>query len=134
MEKATDARRVLGQAGEDAAALFLEARGFEIIARNWRPHVAKEGFSLRGEIDLIARSGKTLCFIEVKTRSASTRGAPQEAVNRSKQRQLSKLANAYLSLHENDDVPCRFDVVEVWMNSSDETRLQLHENAFEFAL
>jgi putative endonuclease len=116
-----------GQAGEDAAVRLLEERGFRIIERNWRP-----GNAMRGEIDVIAWQGKVLCFIEVKARTSNERGAPQEAVTRSKQRQLSRLANAYLSLRRLNDTPCRFDVVEVWLSNDTAPRLALHQNAFDY--
>ncbi len=130
-----------GEQGEDEAARFLAERGFRIVQRNWRPG-KKEGSNqrdgkadgaLRGEIDCIAWQGKILCFIEVKTRSSNERGAPQEAVTRSKQRQISRLANAYVSIYQLHETPCRFDVVEVWMGAhGQKPRLQLHINAFDY--
>lgn len=132
--------RERGDWGEDEAVRFLEARGFVLIERNWRPGKIegsrqREGAvdgAMRGEIDCIAWQGKVLCFIEVKARSSNNRGAPQEAVTRSKQRQISRLANAYVSLHKLHDTPCRFDVVEVWLNQSEPPRLVLHLNAFDY--
>jgi putative endonuclease len=120
-----------GQQGEALAAQFLESRGFSIIERNWRP-----GNSLRGEVDLIAWHGsgrqKVLCFVEVKTRASNHRGAPQEAVNATKQRQLSRLANAYVSLHHIEEA-CRFDVVEVWLSDDNSLpRIALRPNAFDY--
>ena len=134
-----------GQLGEDAAALFLEQRGFQIIARNWRP-----GNSLRGEIDAIAwtrdeRGQKVLCFVEVKTRSSNLSStlrenqlvlretaAPQEAVTPSKQRQIARLANAYVSLNRLDNVACRFDVVEVRLMRGAAPACSLCVNAFDY--
>jgi putative endonuclease len=127
-----------GQAGEDAAARFLEARRYKIITRNWRP-----GNALRGEVDCIAwdeaaRPRRVLCFIEVKARKAKLPvgreySAPQEAVNVAKQQQLSRLANAFVSVHNITDVPCRFDVVEVWLDENGAAeRLALHRNAFDY--
>jgi putative endonuclease len=122
-----------GQAGEDAAVRLLEKQNFKIIARNWRP-----GNALRGEVDCIAwdeaaRTRRVLCFIEVKARRDNQKGAPQEAVNAAKQRQLSRLANAFVSMHKIDDVPCRFDVVEVWLEANGTVaRLALHRNAFDY--
>jgi putative endonuclease len=117
-----------GQDGEEAAARFLQHSGYTLLERNWRA-----GNSLRGEIDCIARHGKTLCFVEVKTRASNEHGAPQEAVTRGKQRQLSRLANAYVSMHRLADVPCRFDVVEVWLpHDGTAPRLALHQNAFDY--
>lgn len=124
--------RSRGQAGEAAAARFLGKQRYKIIARNWRP-----GNALRGEVDCIAwdetARTRVLCFIEVKARRNNEQGAPQEAVNASKQRQLSRLANAFISLHKLSDVPCRFDVVEVWLGANDQAeRYALHRNAFDY--
>jgi putative endonuclease len=73
-----------------------------------------------------------LCFIEVKTRSSNRMGAPQDAVNQTKQRQLSKLANSYVAMRKWNDTPCRFDVVEVWLQDSSKPTFALHENAFDY--
>jgi putative endonuclease len=122
-----------GQAGEDAAARFLEKNRYKIIVRNWRP-----GNALRGEVDCIAwdeaaRTQRVLCFIEVKARRNNRQGTPQEAVNAAKQRQLSRLANAFISRHDLAEVPCRFDVVEVWLDEHGmPEKLALHRNAFDY--
>jgi putative endonuclease len=129
---ATGKTQAKGQAGEDAAAHYLQLHGYKIIERNWRP-----GNSLRGEIDCIAwhhdqRNVKMLCFIEVKTRSSNRKGAPQDAVTQTKQRQLSKLANSYVAMRKWNDTPCRFDVVEVWLQDGSKPTFALHENAFDY--
>jgi len=121
-----------GQAGEDAAARYLQQHGYKIIERNWRP-----GNFLRGEIDCIAwhydeRGARMLCFVEVKTRSSNRMGTPQDAVNVTKQRQLSALANAYVSARKWNDTPCRFDVVEVWLQDGSKPTFALHQNAFDY--
>ena len=118
--------------------MFLEQRGFQIIERNWRP-----GNALRGEIDAIAwtrdeRGQKILCFVEVKTRSTNLSGtlretaAPQEAVTLSKQRQIARLANAYVSLNRLDNIACRFDVVEVRLARGVAPACTLCVNAFDY--
>ncbi|HEX8462997.1 MAG TPA: YraN family protein [Abditibacterium sp.] len=117
-----------GRDGEDLAAAFLRVKGAQIIARNWRP----SGTGVRGEIDIIAQCGEFLCFVEVKTRRGQAHGAPQEAVNGAKQRQISRLANAYLSLQNDADVPCRFDIIEVWLAPPQKPRIHWLENAFDF--
>ena len=136
-----DLRQQRGQQGEDEAVRFLEARGFRVVERNWRPGKARDSNkrdgkadgAMRGEIDVIAWHGAILCFIEVKTRSSNERGAPQESVTRGKQRQISRLANAYVSVFQLHETACRFDVVEVWLGANGEQpRLQLHENAFDY--
>jgi putative endonuclease len=133
----TNIRQERGQTGEDAAVRHVEALGYRIVARNWRPGAKgnpksnARGGGMRGEVDIIAWHGKTLCFIEVKARSSNNYGAPQESVTPAKQRQLSRLANAYVSYHRLD-VPCRFDVVEVWLSPNAAPRLKLHQNAFDY--
>jgi putative endonuclease len=125
--------RARGQSGEDAAAKFLEAHGFQIVARNWRP-----GNALRGEIDCIAwgnaaRPARVLCFVEVKARKNNESCAAQQAVNFAKQRQISRLANAFVSIHKLPETPCRFDVIEAWLRENGEVaRCVLHRNAFDY--
>ena len=132
MNSRAEGTRQRGQAGEDAAVCYLEARGYRVIARNWRPGKESSG-ALRGEVDCIAWHGTVLCFVEVKARTSTQRGAPQEAVNPAKQRQLSHLANAYISLHRLADTPCRFDVVEVLLLADGEPpRVALRQNAFDY--
>ncbi len=99
------ATRPLGQWGEETAARFLEARGFRILARNVR-------FRL-GEIDLIARDGTTLVFIEVKSRIRGWGDPPQVGVDSRKRARLIRLALAYLARRRTLDGPSRFDVVAV---------------------
>lgn len=117
-----------GRDGETLAAAFLVSRGAQIVARNWRP----SGAGVRGEVDVIARIGEFLCFVEVKTRASDEHGAPQEAVNAAKQKQLSRLALAYVSLHDGADSPCRFDVIEVWLAPGEKPRVAWLENAFDY--
>jgi len=93
----------LGRLGEDRAVRYLQREGFEILQRNYR--------SPFGEIDIIAREEETLVFVEVKTRSTKAFGLPQEAVNRRKQRQLIRTAQAYLGEKGGVLPPCRFDVI-----------------------
>jgi putative endonuclease len=118
----------LGRDGEDLAVAFLRVKGARIVARNWRP--AQKG--MRGEIDVIAQVGEFICFIEIKTRKSDLMGAPQEAVGQFKRRQISRLANAYLSAAGNAEVPCRFDVIEVWLSPGQKPRVEWIENAFDF--
>lgn len=125
-------RQQRGREGEDVAVAFLIAQKYQLTSRNWRPSHG----GLRGEVDIIAWDPvgreRTLCFIEVKTRDIGG-GSPQEAVNRAKQLQLSRLANAYVSVHVGREVPCRFDVVEVWLAQAPALpRVALHRGAFDY--
>jgi putative endonuclease len=96
----------LGELGEQIAALFLEAQGYDCVTRRYR----RQG----GEIDLIMRKQQRLIFVEVKTRRGNRFGRPEEAVNGRKQARLRRLAGQYL--HETGPVGIReyrFDVVAV---------------------
>lgn len=98
-------RAALGRMGEDLAAAWYEARGYAVVARNWR--------TAGGEIDLVARRGRIVVIAEVKTRTSDLYGHPAEAVVRSKQRRLHGLAAAWLRENKVRGVGLRFDVVSV---------------------
>ena len=123
----TDTRRSTGLKGEEAAARFLTRSGYEILDKNVRTRA--------GEIDLVAREGKTLVFVEVKTRRDVVEGdPPQAAVNTRKQNRLGKLANGYLKLKRIRQTPCRFDVVAVIFNDEGAVKAIRHiPNAFSVA-
>lgn len=97
-------RRALGLRGEGVARRFLEGRGYRILEENFT--------CPWGEIDLIAREGEVLVFVEVKTRRSARFGRPQEAVHGRKQRQILKVAEAYMTTRRLK-VPCRVDVVAI---------------------
>lgn len=82
----------VGRIGESIAARYLVERGCTVLARNWRPK-----HPLRGELDIIARHGNTIMFVEVKTRTGNTHGDPVEAVNYRKARALRALSAAWLA-------------------------------------
>ena len=126
----TDARHQTGRDGETIAAAFLVARGARLLHRNWRSSLK----GVRGEIDCIAQIGDTICFVEVKTRADSFHGEPQEAVTPAKQRQICRLATAYVMEFEQTEVTIRFDIVEVWLapDKASKPRVAWLENAFPF--
>jgi putative endonuclease len=103
--------RPVGQLGEALAARYLEGRGLEIVARNLRSRL--------GEIDLIARDGRVLVFVEVKARRGRRGDPPQAAVDRRKQARLARLAAGYLARVRAGDRACRFDVVAVTLDADD---------------
>jgi putative endonuclease len=114
--------RALGRAGEDIACAHLERRGYEILAR---------GFSLfRGEIDIVARDGGTLVFVEVKARADASHGRPEESVTPAKQRQIRRIAQGYLVRHPAPGVACRFDVIAILYHGPDDYRLEHFVDAF----
>jgi putative endonuclease len=94
-----------GEYGESLAQAYLEQHGVRVLERNFRFH--------HGEIDIIAEEGDVLIFCEVKTRFSGTFGPPELAVTAQKQRQIRKIAGAYLVTHRIRDRICRFDVVAV---------------------
>jgi putative endonuclease len=117
----TEQRQTLGKWGEDQAALFLRRQGLKILQRNLRTPV--------GEIDIIALHRKILVFVEVKTRSGSGYGSPQEAVGPAKQRQILRAASWYLNENPLPNLQPRFDVVAVRVGS-DKPQIEHIVNAF----
>ena len=103
-----DARHIslaLGRSGEEAAADYLQSLGWRIVERNFRTG--------SGEIDLIADDGRTVVFVEVKTRSSIQHGLPAEAVGPQKAQRLLRAAARYLSQTEQWHRPCRFDIIAI---------------------
>jgi putative endonuclease len=122
----TDTRRATGIRGEEEAARFLQRCGYTIVDQNVRTRA--------GEIDLIAREGKTLVFVEVKTRKDLIAEPPQAAVNTRKQNRLARLAQGYLRAKRMREVRCRFDVVSVIVNDEGGVKAIRHiPNAFSVA-
>lgn len=120
-------KRSIGSLGELRAREFLVRNGYEIIDFNFR-------FSKFGEVDIIARDGEFLCFIEVKSRSSNLYGTPAEAVSIKKQSYIKNLANIYLKRYNSQDINIRFDIVEIYFNKSldgiDIKSINLIKNAF----
>lgn len=120
-----DTRKVLGARGEDLAVKYLKKKGYKVIERNYRCQW--------GEIDLVAREGDTLVFVEIKSRSSSGFGLPQDAVGRFKQEKLIQVAQAYMAEHRlQETIPARFDVVAVQLTASG-PNIELIKDAFEGA-
>jgi len=113
--------RMLGDRGERAAARYLRQQGFRILLRGYRTSL--------GEIDLIARDGDTVVFVEVKARR---RGEPAEAVTLEKQRRLTLAALQFLKKNKLLEHPARFDVVTVvWPDDRRPPTIEHFRNAFE---
>lgn len=111
-----------GQQAEDMAVHYLKKKGYKIIARNHRTR--------SGEIDVIARDGQTLVFVEVKARTSNRYGSAKAAVTAHKQRQVSKVALGYLKATDQSHVKARFDVVTVSCRDGVHD-IDLIRNAFE---
>src|SRR5829696_7735081 len=105
----TDHRVVLGKSGENYACWELERLGYEILDRRYRTRV--------GEIDIVARDGETLVFIEVKARRSGRFGPPAEAVDAQKRHKLMQMATSYIFARRLSDARCRFDVVAVTLGA-----------------
>jgi putative endonuclease len=118
------APRHLGRRGEDLAARHLRKLGYVIVARGHRDNI--------GEIDLVAVDGRTVVFVEVKTRTSHDAGHPADAVNAAKQQRLTRLALSYMKRHDLLECPARFDVVAVtWPSEPGKPRIEHFKNAFE---
>ena len=120
----TKERLSLGKFGEDLAFEKIKGLGYKKIIRNYRCPL--------GEVDLIARDGDTLVFIETKTRKGRSIGYAKEAVNDKKKRQLSKVALFYMKSNKLNEVRARFDVVAVSL-AGGEQQVEVIQNAFESA-
>src|SRR5712691_11033457 len=118
----TQERISLGKRGEDLACEELERRGYAIIARRFRVR--------SGELDIVARDGPTLVFVEVKARGSHRFGDAAEAVTPLKQRRMTRLASEYLMRHHLQECPCRFDVVSIHFGVG-AAEIELIQNAFD---
>jgi len=112
----------LGKHGENIAWDYLKRQGYRLLERNYRCRY--------GEIDLIAKDGETIVFIEVKSRRTASFGDPEESVSQAKQRKISTVALYYLEDKGLYDRPARFDVVSVFASSS-EQKITLIPDAFD---
>ena len=112
-------RRNIGSVYEKTAGEYLEKQGYEIIEYNV--------YSRAGEIDIVARDGAYLVFVEVKYRKDKKCGEPLEAITQSKRRTISKCALSYLKKHRLWEMPIRFDVVGILGEE-----ITLIKNAFEY--
>lgn len=117
---------IVGAWGEDMAATFLKKKGYTVLGRNIRP-------DKRDEIDIVARIGETLVFVEVKTRRRADFGRPMKAVDNNKRHALNRAAAAFLRRAGFPKLYYRFDVIEVLGQPEEGAPLMRHlDNAFPF--
>lgn len=117
-------RRWFGRRSERSAELYLKKKGYRILSRNWSCPL--------GELDLIARHGNVLVFVEVRSTSHETSESAIHSVDTFKQKQLSRLALAFMKQYRLFDVAARFDVVVLaWPAKAKQPVIQHFENAFE---
>ncbi|MDL2279284.1 YraN family protein [Desulfovibrio sp. OttesenSCG-928-G11] len=123
-----------GSAGEDAAAAYVLALGWRVTDRNWRPLGRQRGL----ELDIVARDGKTLVFVEVKTRRLGP--APREsapaipvhaAFTERKKQRLLRAASLYLSAGDLWHLPCRFDFIGVELAADGRPRVEHQRHVIE---
>lgn len=117
-------RQKLGRLGEDLALKKIKKLGYKPVTRNFRCAL--------GEIDLIARHGEYLVFIEIKTRRGRSLGYAKEAVTLKKKRQISKVALAYMKENNCCNIKSRFDVIAVSIYGK-EADIEVITDAFELA-
>lgn len=116
-------KKSLGDQGEDAAAKFLRRQGFHILARGVDSRL--------GELDIVAVDGRTVVFVEVKTRRSCDAGHPSEAVDSRKERRMTKSALAYLKANRLLNYAARFDVVAItWPENARRPTIEHYKNAF----
>lgn len=122
MESKSKEDKELGKKGEQAAAEFVERIGMEVLERNWKGKV--------GEVDIVARDDGAIVFIEVKTRRATDKGQPEEAIGPAKQKKYIQLAGEYLAGLEDPEVEVRFDAISILVIEDDRALLRHHLAAF----
>jgi len=114
----------LGDRGEDAAAKFLKRHGFHILARSLD--------SPLGELDIVAVDGRTVVFVEVKTRRSDDAGRPSEAIDQRKEQRMTQAALGYLKSNRLLEYSARFDVVAItWPDDARTPTIEHFKNAFE---
>jgi len=118
---ASDPEQV-GRRGESLACRALKRQGYHILARRLRSRL--------GEVDIVAREGAVLVFIEVKTRRSGKFGRPVDAVGPRKRRKLITLARAFLKRRRLGEEPVRFDVVSVELSPDRPPHVDIHRGAF----
>ena len=124
LRKTASASANTGRQGEAMAVRHLTGLRYEVLATNYRKPF--------GEIDIIARDGRTIVFIEVKTRRSTAFGTPLEAVDARKQRQLSRIAQDFLQSHGLTEAAARFDVIAVLLDQDNRSAQVEHiRNAFD---
>ena len=119
-----------GWRGEQLAAEFLGRSGYRIVMANFTAPIGRDirGTQVKGEIDIVALDGETLCFVEVKTRRRIEFAGPLANIDLRKQRVVTRTARVYRRVFDISDVKHRFDVVTVVDSGSDEPEIELHKN------
>lgn len=112
----------IGQKGEEIAEKYLLQQGYEILEKNFH--------SQQGEIDIVARDGEFLVFVEVKNYSFRSYGSPLGAVRKSKKQSIIHAARTYLYRNNIKNTFCRFDVLTIYRRPDGSRAIELYKNAF----
>jgi putative endonuclease len=113
-----------GSRGERAAFFYLWREGFTVTARGWRSGIA------RGDLDLVAWEGDTICFVEVKARTTRAVATAEASVDEHKRRTLRRLARHYLRQLPDQEVPVRFDILSIYFEEGKSADFGLLRGAF----
>jgi len=116
------ARERRGRRAERLALWYLRAKGYRILARRFRTPV--------GELDIVARDGATVVFVEVRSRRADSALVPEATLDRGKRERLIRAAAGYIARHGLGDRPCRFDLVAVTRSRDGWATLRHHRGVF----
>lgn len=116
-----DNRKNIGQLGEDAAAVYLQKNGYKIIERNY--------MISHSEIDIIAKTDKYLVFVEVRSKTGTEFGSPEDSMSAAKRRQVRKTAELYLLTNKFNELQVRFDFIGVIFENN-EAKINHLINAF----
>lgn len=118
--------RDIGGRGEDLAAAYLESKGWTILDRNY--------FFQRSEVDIVAYDGALIVFVEVKYRSDTRRGHPEESISKKKIAHIYKAAEAWIYERKMDGSPVRLDVVSIVQEAGEAPDIRHYENAMHLDL
>ena len=121
---------IVGQLGEELAALFLERNGYRLVVSNFKTPIGRNsrGVSVTGEIDIIALDEDVLCFVEVKTRSSDEFASPLAAVDLRKQRQITRTARIYRKTFQVASINFRYDVVSIVLNKTAKPKIEIYKS------
>ena len=114
--------RQIGDEGEELAVSYLESKEYTILERNY--------FFEHAEVDIVAYDEKQIVFVEVKYRSDTVFGEPEDAISEQKQQNIFKAAEAWLYERKMDGSPVRFDVVSIIQKKGEAPQFKHFENAF----
>lgn len=123
MARSGEQNQDVGRQGEDLAVDFLRRLRYRILERNFRCRC--------GEVDIVARLGATVVFVEVKTRRSDLYGSPAQSVTPFKQRQIARAAQTWLAANRLTDSAARFDVISIRLRDGGEADIEHIADAFE---